>query len=85
MPLADHAAPAPLARRSAARAIRADLYAAAAVAGRTTIPMYEVLRDAQDRQVHAIDRLESVKIAMASVGHATGARDAAPSCGWVSL
>ena len=86
MSLPDAAPAAPLARTSAARAIRADLYAAAALAGRTTVAQYEALREAQARSVHALDRLESVRIAQACVAHATGARDVVfPSCGWVAL
>jgi len=85
MSLPDHAPPASLARTSIARAIRADLYAAAALAGRTTVAQYEALREAQARSVHALDRLESVRIAQASAPYATGARDALPSCGWVAL
>lgn len=69
---------------SATITARVDLYEAAALAGRTTIPMYERLALAlvsADRP----DRLAAIRVAQASAPYATGARDAVPSCGWVAL
>jgi hypothetical protein len=63
---------------------RVDLYEAAALAGRTTISMYERLALAlvsADRP----ERLAAIRIAQASAPYATGAREAVPSCGWVAL
>lgn len=73
-----------LASATATITARVDLYEAAALAGRTTISMYERLALAlvsADRP----ERLAAIRVAQASAPYATGARDALPSCGWVAL
>ena len=63
---------------------RIDLYEAAALAGRTTISMYERLCLAL-APADRTERLAAIRIAQASAPYATGAREAVPSCGWVAL
>lgn len=68
---------------SATITARVDLYEAA-LAGRTTISMYERLALALVEHASS-ERLTAIRVAQASAPYATGARETVPTCGWVAL